>query len=78
MYYIVGPNEPEICNKLDEYDTKEESDSFGGFTCTRLKSFEYTFFNLFAFEIPSGVPQMIPYFYAFFMLILLLNIIIAG
>jgi len=77
VYYIAGPNEAEICNNSDEYTTKEEFNSVGGFTCTRLKAYEYSFFNLFAFEISSGVPPLIPFVYACFMLILLLNIIIA-
>jgi len=76
-YYIAGPDDTELCNDMAAYLSKEEFNLAGGFTCTRSKSYEYSFFALFAFEVPSGVPQWIPYFYAFIMLILLLNIIIA-
>jgi len=75
-YYIAGPNDAEICN---DGAMKSTDDDFlaGGFACTRPTSYQYSFFNILAFENPSGVPQWIPYFYSIVMLVLLLNIIIA-
>jgi len=75
-YYISGLDNTELCNDVANF-TKEDFNLAGGFTCTRMKSYEYSFFSLFAFEIPSGVPQWISGLYALIMLILLLNIIIA-
>jgi len=74
-YYITGPDDKEVCNNKSTY-TKEEFNSAGGFTCTRIDSYKYSFSNLFDFEIPSGF-FWIQLLYFFVMTILLLNIIIA-
>jgi len=75
-YYIIGPEDKEVCNNEATYSTKEEFNSAGGFTCTRTDSYRYSFSNLFDFAIPSGF-FWIQVLYFFVMSMLLLNIIIA-
>jgi len=75
-YYIAGPNDTKLCNNETDYQSEEAFNLAGGFSCTRITSFEYSFENLFAFEIPPGVPQGISYIYGFLMVLLILSIII--
>jgi len=75
VYYISGTNDKDFCNKKNISDA--EYTLGAGFTCTRTESYMYSFSNLFTFEIPEGVPRLIPLVYAFVMLILFLNIVIA-
>lgn len=76
MYYISVTNDANFCSNPGNL-TDTEFNSIGGFTCSRRESYLYSLTNLFTFETPSGVPQLIPLFYAFVMLILFLNVIIA-
>jgi len=76
MYYIAGTHDEEFCNNVDKL-TVAEFDSIGGFTCTRKASYIYAVTNLFTFQTPTGVPRLIPFLYAFVMLILVMNVVIA-
>merc|ERR1740124_245116 len=76
MYYIAGTHDEEFCNNIDKL-TVAEFNSIGGFTCTRKASYIYSITNLFTFETPTGVPRHLPFLYAFVMLILFMNVVIA-
>merc|ERR1740124_638134 len=80
MFYIAGPDDPEICtigNAMYANYTDEELNSEGKFACSRWGSYDHSAKNMMNYETIPGVLGMISATYAFIMVILFLNIVIA-
>jgi len=78
VYYIANQHDSSFCNNpsnLNDADFNAQ----GGFQCSLLDSYIYSFTNMFAFKIPnrSAVHWVIPLLYSFVMGMLLLKFVIA-